>query len=194
MIEQRLTFSTLQAGRIPCPSGSITIMGGVIAEASLVNWLNRWSLQQMPWQIWERVNAIQMDHSQSLPSDVSLLERGRIFGDGGDLSMRRDGNTFRWHFVGPTAVQLPIAPTAHNFWQSPDAPTMLYAVEQQALLWGVWNDESRCWYDDRVGQAKLCYPAKLHRSERVYAHYREYLDHGRVAFVWMYNLGGTPHA
>jgi hypothetical protein len=34
----------------------------------------------------------------------------------------------------------------------------------------------------------------LHESERVYAHYREYLDHGRVAFVWMYNLSGTPRA
>lgn len=188
MTDRRLNVG-LQIKHIACPTGSITIIGGVIADKNLVNWLQQWDLQRLPWQFWEWVNAIWLDYDQPLPSDMRLLERGRMFGDGGDLSLRRDGNDFRWHFVGPSNVQTPATPGTHDFWQSPNAPAMLYAVEQQALLCGVWDGAS-CWYDDRIGQANVRYPAVLRGHQCIYVRYREYLDHGQVAFVWMYDLHG----
>ena len=61
-------------------------------------------------------------------------------------------------------------------------------IEQQAILWGAWRNDAH-WYDNRVGWAKLDYPQTLASTRNVYAHYYEYLDRGRVAFVWIYDLG-----
>jgi hypothetical protein len=166
----------------------LTILGGICAENDLNTFLQQWDLLQMPYRIWEYVSEIVFEKG-TLPQNVALLERGRLFGPGGDLELRRDGATFAWRFIGPAGVQaLTEDANTRNYWT--DHPHVTFHQrEETALLWGRWNGET--WTEDRVGAARLNYPAN---GERVQIHYRTYSRAGRVEFVWLTGLSEWKEA
>jgi len=142
----------------------------------------------MSYRIWEYVSEIAFE-KETLPQNAALLERGRLFGSGGDLELRRDGATFAWRFIGPAGVQPPTGKcNAQDYWGS-DPQAMFHQREETALLWGKRNGET--WVEDRVGAARLNYPAT---DERVQIHYRTYSRAGRVEFVWLTSLSEWKEA
>ena len=185
----KLNFNDLLSQRTRCSQADLTIVGGTIEERTAQEWLNHWDLQSLPWRIWEEVSALRLEKGILLPQDFALVERAQLLGEGGDLTLRRDGDIFRWHFVGPKTAKVQRTPDALDYWDQPSAST-LYCVEQQAILWGVWREELGRWHDNRVGWANLQYPAELNGKSHVYIHYDEYLESGRVAFVWLRDLTG----
>lgn len=203
---EKLVFGSLR--RELKGKDELMIVGGTITEEKLVTWLVKFSKRQMPWRMWEWVNEFRLEHedvngSFPLPTRLEALERGRLFGKEGDLTVRRDGEFFRWHFIGPHAAEqkdkrIPSGwLSCHNYWEREAHKDKRFACfAQKALLWGAFNQELGRWYDNRVGFAHLEYPIQevaslLEEDQKghVYAYYREYLDAGQVAFVWMYGLG-----
>lgn len=206
MADQPLVFKELLSQRTLCTNADLAIVGGTISELEIANWLKQWDLRNMPWQLREWVNDLKLQKAkalpaifnlvkrlplfgrgQHLPSTFDLVERLRLFGKGGDLTMRRDGHMFRWHFIGSSQTKVPQTPKPRDFWEEHPSK-ILYRIDQQVILWGAWDETRQRWYDDRVGWANLDYPQELHGKRHVYAHFWEYLDTGRVAFVWMYDL------
>lgn len=193
----QLDFTTLRDQRSQVEREALALLGGKVDESTLLDWFQRWQLGKiaLPWRIWESVSDLRFERS-TLPDSFHLLERGRLFGEDGDLTLRRDGERFRWWFVGkpavvPESMQRDIA--VSNFWQSHPSTT-LSAIEQSAILWGSHrgNNQNKApyWYDDRVGWAKLTYPVTQNgkAARHLYIHYREYLQAGQVAFVWLYDV------
>jgi len=163
----------------------LAIWGGTCAEDKLVRFIEGWPLEQMRYRIWEATDRIDFDKNTPLPN-VALLERGRLFGAGGDLDLRRDGGTFRWRFIGAPDVRPPEGYDAgeNDFWaQHPGAAFHCY--EEKALLWGERTDKR--WHDDRVAVAKLDYP-EMDGAERVEVKYKVYSRAGQVEFVWLTGL------
>ncbi len=189
MAEQKLVFRNLLTQRTACSRLDLMIVGGTIEEAQATDWLNQWDLGSLPWRLWEEVSALRLEKATSVPLDFTLVERGQLFGEGGDLTLRRDGSIFRWHFIGPKTAKVQKTSDTQDFW-SEHPNTVLYCVEQKAILWGLWRSELGRWHDNRVGWANLHYPAELNGKPHVYIHYDEYLDSGRVAFVWLRDLKG----
>lgn len=199
---EKLIFTSLR--RELKGKDELMIVGGTISEAKVINWLREF--KGMPWRVWEWVNDFRLEHESLTPAfplaiRLSALERVRLFGDGGDLTVRRDGALFRWHFIGPSgAKKEAIIPagwqSCHDYWDRKENESQkLTCSEQKALLWGAYNQELGRWYDNRVGFAHLEYPLadvesllQEDKKGHVYAYYREYLDGGQVAFVWMYKL------
>lgn len=161
---------------------NLSLWGGYCAEGNLPDFLRGWSLGSMSYRIWEYASEITFERD-ILPANVALVQRGRLFGDGGDLELRRDGSGFRWRFIGPAGITPPPGDyKAQDYWEShPDA--RFHRYEERALLWGQGN--GREWRDDRVGSARLAYPAK---GKRVQAHYCVFTCAGQVAFVWYTQL------
>lgn len=155
-------------------------------QAFLVAWTGRGDL---PWRVWEWISDMQIMHGAGAPpANLQWLERGRLFGDGGDLTLRRDGERFMWHFVGSHASPLPAgfvwdeerggqdttttsvddAPPflVSNYWQSRQGNDWR-RFRRTALLWGQELQETRngqikdlgIWREDRVaGGVNLVYP------------------------------------
>jgi hypothetical protein len=196
---KKVQFKILPKLRVLFGKEDLTIVGGMIAEKDVLAWLAKWSLSQMPWQLWETTDELDLKHDSALPTltalELIMLERVRFFGEGGDLTVRRDDEQFRWYFVGPKGVIVPDgALSQDNFWHD-NPQKKLTRFKGQVILWGVWDSESdkKRWVENRVGFAKLAYPEPLHGQRHVYAHYGEFLDAGQVAFVWMYKLGPQEH-
>ncbi len=163
---------------------ALSIWGGRCAESDLLTFIQQWPLDQIPYRIWEYASEVTFER-KSLPKNVALLERGRLFGEGGDLEVRRDGQEFVWRFIGPAGVRPPAGDYgAQDYWADHSGATF-YQRGETALLWGK-RDGSR-WYDDRVGAARLEYPAPSEWS-RVQIAYWAFSRAGRVEFVWYTGL------
>ncbi len=197
---KELLETDLQYGK-----GQIHIWGGRIEkneteslEQVVQRFLGAWPLssQQMPWWILEYADSIKMEKDKSL-DDIrwALLERARVFGPDGDLSLRRDGDVFLWHFI--STVFAPPAQTQQqgkDFWiESSDTaanPSLnLRRQTERALLWGKHRrteGEQNYWHDDRVGRFELQYPHEA--AERLEVEYDVFTDGGQVSFVWWKEL------
>ena len=164
------------------------IVGGECSETELVDWLNRLDLSDMPIRIWSYTDRCTFG-DEGPPATAERLERARLFGPGGDLDVRRDGDRFHWRYVGaadqaPEGDRLPHPGT-------PERP--VYRRTRQALLWGTREKEQKQWFDDRVAGAGLTYfaePPALSDGveERVKVEYREYTQAGRTIAVWLRGL------
>jgi len=166
---------------------SLAIWGGTCAEDALDSFLDGWCLEQMPYRIWQYTDRIGFEKG-TLASNVGLLERGRLFGTGGDLDLRRDGDGFRWRFVGEPSVHPSegYGTKKNNFWaQDENQTAAFHCYEEKALLWGERNENR--WHDDRVAAAKLDYPVP-DDAERMQVEYKVYSHAGRVEFVWLTGL------
>ncbi|MGC9400701.1 MAG: hypothetical protein ACP5HM_16435 [Anaerolineae bacterium] len=165
----------------------LAIWGGTCAEVALEGFLDGWDLEQMPYRIWESTDRIDFGKDTPVPN-VALLERGRLFGTGGDLDLRRDGDTFRWRFVGDPDVRPPAGYDAkeNDFWaQEENQSTAFHCYKETALLWG--KREGKRWHDNRVAAAELDYPTP-DGAGRVQVTYKVYSRAGRVEFVWLTRL------
>lgn len=160
--------------------GQVEIWGGRVEVGGMVDFLGKWDLpsHEMPWRIWEYTNEIRFNNAGLDPGDLPLLERGRLFGPGGDLSLRRDDDYFLWHFIGTFAAPIK---EAMPFW-GPDLKTR----DGSVLLWGHFDSSQKRWWEDRVGWAELRYPHAP--RPRLWLHYTEFSDGGQVAFVWWKEL------
>lgn len=166
--------------RSRCGPSELTILGGQCAESDLLNFLEQWDLAGMPFRVWEYVSEVVFEEEKdTLPQNIALLERGRIFGEGGDLMLRRNGTAFDWRFVGPEGIKPPAGEYGiRDYWK--DHPEVTFHRHNEtALLWGEWNGNG--WTEDRVAAAKLNYPAK---GQRIHLHYQVFSRAGRVEFVW----------
>ena len=141
----------------------------------------------MPFGIWEELSAVRLDRDQLPPEAWSLL-RGRIFGPGGDLEVRRQGARFQWRLIGPGGMQLAAAPNqGEDFWAEPsNAKQWFYRSEATFLLWGEGDGKGR-WHEDRVGAAQLAYPVNASWG-RVQIRARLFCRNGQVEFVWYQGL------
>lgn len=168
----------------------LAVWGGVCAEKELTAFLSKWSLNEMPFRIWEYASRVEFKRD-ALPDNTILLERGRLFGEGGDLELRRDGANFRWRFIGKPGAQPPSGhqPVPDNFWTKNKAVTF-HRCDKSALLWGERKEDQSRWFDDRVGRALLDYPEPAASAawQRVRICYLMFSRAGRVEFVWLRGL------
>jgi hypothetical protein len=176
-----------------CP----TIEGGRFAASALSDFLDAWELggRDMPWRLWEWVSDLLWEHgTAALPFDSTparrrdWLERARIFGPGGDLSLRREGGEFVWHFVGAHGAQIPAAFTNDEAGDAEGGQTdHLVAFCCATALWGnkrplpgggvFWQEQP------------LYYPG-AGEPDRVQLAYREYLCGADTVAVWWLGLEG----
>lgn len=160
----------------------LNIFGGQCIEKDIMHFLEQWDLTAIPYRIWEYVSTIEFK-KDTLPENTVLLERGRLFGDGGDLLLRRNSTGFNWRFIGSTGVRPPAGDYhVQNFWDVyPDVSFHQY--RKTALLWGEFNGERRV--ENRVAAAKLDYPAE---GKRIALVYKVFCHAGQVEFVWYTGL------
>lgn len=168
-----------------CGHADISIWGGRCAQNCLKEFISQWDLARMPYRIWEYASEICFVEQNTPLQNETLLERARLFGPGGDLELRRAGVVFAWRFVGPAGVSPPAGDyTAKDYWESHPEVTF-HQVEEEALLWGERNAGSAIWADNRVGAARLNYPAE---GQRVKINYKVLSRAGRAEFVWFTDL------
>lgn len=170
---------------------TLAILGGACAEADLRAFIQGWPLETMPYRVWEYVSSINFEKQttkDSVPENMTFLEQARLFGGGGDLTLRRDDADFRWHFVGDANMKPPENFPANNFWEDARHKDMAFFRDEQfALLWGERQDGQPRWFDDRVGRAILDYPVDP-SWRRVQLRYWTFSRAGQVEFVWLRGL------
>jgi hypothetical protein len=166
-----------------------TVRGGVWdSEVEVVRQLESYqNSEALPWHIWEYTDSCTLGQGW-LTQDVQWLERARLFGEGGDLDVRRDGGRFLWRYVGEPDQTPPGGAELQ-----PDGKSPIYSRERTALLWGTRERDQKQWFDDRVSGASLTYfpdppslPEKV--EERVQVRFREYTQAGRTLVVWLRKL------
>lgn len=145
--------------------------------------------------IWETIDCIEMPMVKALPSEYGELMRARFFGEGGDLSLRRDGNRLYWHFIGAPRddfSDFPKIKSTCRFWDEqeklPEAERvkeLRLQKEAEALLWGERVNGKNFWREDRVGAIDLVYPTMETHNGRVKLRYDVYWHNGQPAFVWL---------
>jgi len=171
---------------------NLSIWGGYCDERDLLQFLQEWGLNSMPYRIWKYTSEIVFNQNK-LPANIVLLQRGRLFGEGGDLEFRREGAGFRWRFIGPAGVQPPTGDYGkHDYWVTHRGVTF-HCHEEMVLLWGQWNAEKGRWVEDRIGAAPLNYPVPS-EWQRVQVHYKAFSRAGRMEFVWYTGLSEWKEA
>jgi hypothetical protein len=183
----------LTSGRSRVGRDDLSIWGGEFESASLEIFWQAFSdlISELPWGILEYVDKVQLKtgaDAAALPGHHDRLNRVRLFGEGGDLSVRRDGWTFRWFFVGPSNAARPSIDLL-DFWDHQDPDFFMVAADDQMMLWGEKNQETGQWTSDKVGGYSLDYPV-FDGSARVLIKYRAYSSGGQLQFVWLTGLEG----
>lgn len=162
-----------------------TIVGSSCPEADLVDWLSALDLSELDVRIWEFTDRCTIG-TKGPPESAERLERARLFGEGGDLDIRRDGTDFFWRYVG-WADHAPDGETL-EYPGASEEPVYRHS-EQTALLWGERKTGQTQWFDDRTAGADLRYPV-AGAPARVQVRYWEYTQAGRTLAVWLRGLEG----
>lgn len=169
------------------PDSYPTVFGGQFAQARLADflavWRKRWA--SMSWRIWEHISHIEFADE---PQEPEHLLRAEVFGDGGHLSLRRDGNRWLWHYIGPAGQPAPQGfdqKSDCEIWEA-EQSAVLRRYHDQAILWGERKTGYDFWWEDRVAAAKLVYPKQ--NVGRVYLDFWRYTQDGQTVFVWYRNL------
>jgi hypothetical protein len=176
----------------------LAIFGGQFAPTDLERFLDAWEScwDGMPWRVWEYVHGIEFTDDTA---NHKYLQRAEVFGTGGHLSLRRDGNRWLWHYIGPADQSAPTGfehpDVCADFWTSPEGQTaQLRRYAEYALLWGAeivdlqTEQPTGRWWEDRVAGASLCYPDQLTGHSRVQLHFWHFTEGGKTAFVWYRGL------
>lgn len=188
--ERLLDFDNLhkqmQQARKEAKESQPVILGGRFAHSRLSAFLDEWRGQweKMPWRIWEYVSCIGFVEKAE---NSEWLQRADIFGEGGHLSLRRDGERWLWHFIGAASPALP-----EEFAGTKYPDTALHRYAESVILWGQEAEDTDgagtgIWRDDRVAAARLEYP-QMKGTSRVYLHYWRYSQAGETQFVWYRGL------
>jgi hypothetical protein len=174
---------------------SIIIWGGVFKEERFKDFMSAWSFADM-YVIQEHAHKIDFqlaDADSIVNQNPELLERMEIFGASGNLSLRRNGDQFLWHFISDdgqarqeTLNKFAVANLeVKKFWDE-NTEHKLYRRDESALLWGDYDTNFNRWHDDRVGWANLDYPTG--QRKRMQIDYTVFTDYGQTAFVWWKEL------
>jgi len=137
----------------------LSIWGGSCEEAELsrilMHWRDLWCYEFWEWTDDCRLSSWKGNN----PSRFEYLERGRLFGPGGDLELRRDGFGVSWRLIAPSGVRPPAGLTEpRDYWAVPDhAGLAFHCREERYLLWGREVTKGR-WHEDRMAWAELKYP------------------------------------
>lgn len=181
----------------------LTILGGHCAENCFEKFIGQWLEQReikLPFRIWEYASEIIFKKENDSPENinVALLERGRLFGEDGDLTLRRNGSSFEWSFVGPAGIQAPEENyDAKCYWDENPKIKEFHQYQEKVLLWGKWDDRHKCWVEPRVAGAKLDYPReRSHQGEgkRLQLEYKIFSHAGQIKFVWYTDLSEWKEA
>lgn len=165
----------------------LTILGGFCAEQDLMGFIRQWK-PKFPFRILEYASEICFEKGETPPKNinVTLLERGRLFGEDGDLSLRRKGTCFNWTFVGLAGTQAPNGDySTRSYWDENNKhkAEAFHQYKEKTLLWGKWNGGQ--WYESRVAAAKLDYPQE---GKRIQLEYKIFSHAGQISFVWYTGL------
>lgn len=177
-------------------NSELAILGGQCTEKDLLNFIDQWRTK-FHFRIWEYASEIVFEIEKAAPSliNVSLLERGRLFGKDGDLSLRREGDRFYWNFVGPAGTHAPEGNFGtRNYWDTINKhrPKTFHQYHEKTLLWGELNNGR--WHELRVAGAQLDYPVE---GKRIQLEYKVLSNAGQISFVWYTGLSEweeTGHA
>lgn len=150
----------------------------------LVEFLKAWDSDNSPafkWMMAEEVGKFYVKPA-SLPdlmAQHNLLERVRLFGEAGDLDIRRDAATIHWRFISEIQTQLPTLPSwagTAPFWAEAENQARSFARHEQCYYqWRRDAQEKRVsgnWVSDEDLAQKDVLLRQVH-----------YLENGRVAFV-----------
>ena len=171
----------------------LAIFGGYCAEKDLIGFIPQWKVT-FPFRIWEYVSEICFEKGKDIPENinVTLLERGRLFGEYGDLSLRRTGDGFNWTFIGPAGTQVPKGNYGtQSYWEEQKVHNnehecnakIFHEYKEKVLLWGEWNGKQ--WYESRVAAARLNYPQN---GQRLQLECKIFSRAGKICFVWYTGL------
>lgn len=168
------------------------VFGGEITSDELEPFFAAWqnAADSMPYRVWEYIDRMFFENG-TWPDKYALFEQARLFGDGGDLSVRRDGDHCFWRFVGPEGYRLPAGVQGYDYWDSVPEGTRLHVALDEVLLWGKGEkmpDGSMIWRDDRTAGARLVYPQQT--AERVKLVMKKYSRAGNVEHVRYLRLEG----
>lgn len=168
--------------------GDIQIWGGIIEEDNLQQFIRKWGQSDMPFAISETVNKMAVKNC-----DVSTLkiepytDRIRVFGESGDLDIRRDNNYFKWRYVGTNRLPKDLKVDKENFWEK-NKSEKFFMEEKEALLWGTYKQDEESWQDNRVAKAKLSYPVEGHPGKGVKIRYKTLSNCGIIVFTWLLTI------
>ncbi len=166
--------------RLGKDAASLHIMGGKFEDTCLSTFCDAWDKVSDGWFEWvmvEEVHQFEVKKEGKLgtavPTTPFYLERLRLFGPKGDLELRRDGETFHWHFMGDVANQWLDLTT---FEVKTHPAFVLPEVEERYYQWRKT--------DERVGGAWLAQVGSDDKNKKgMYLKQRHYLENGRIAFV-----------
>lgn len=165
------------------PKGSWpAIVSGECESGEFLDWLHKLCLKKLDVRIWCYTDRCEIGEAAA-PQNIAYLERARLFGCGGDVDIWRDGQGFRWRYIGPSDN----APTGRALSWPRNETNPVFCRERTALLWGNRPKGRARWHDDRVAGAALTYPIDG-APERVQVTYREYTQAGRPFAVWFTGL------
>ncbi len=179
---------------------NVNIYGGRISQNEIMKITKKIDQERMPYIINEEFSKISINKGFSNDEiRPELVARLRIFGQCGDLEIRRDENDIFWRFIGEK--DLFSLERGENFWDACETnsePKKFFVEEKEALLWGektssktAGEERIEC-FDNRVAGANLVYPIKNKKDiSRVKIIYRTLSTEGKVSFVWYLSLKGV---
>ena len=163
----------------------LTVLGGVFIESRLEDFIKALP-QKLIWAISEYTDRCTFTKND-LPQ-LNYLERVRFFGEGGDLEIRRDGEEYRWRFVGPHGTMIDKSFLSADFWVEGDVP-FLRVHDEKLYLWG--KKETKGGYrQDKVASAKLNYPLETELPHAMIVA-KVFTYYGRPQFSWYIELEGA---
>ncbi len=175
----------------PCTAQNLFIWGGQFHNeppARLEQFLQAWQADGslvFRWMMVEEVDEFYVKPA-SLPNLIAqhtLLERARLFGEAGDLDIRRDADTIHWRFISEAHAAPPALPAWVNAVPFPwdERENQSFARHEQCYYqWRQDNQEQRVkrnWLED----SSLAETGLMLRQV-------QYLENGRIAFVRYVNI------
>jgi hypothetical protein len=161
----------------------LRVWGGEFDEKELTVFLQAWDDTPegyFSWAIVEEVSRFYVlairKPEQATPPRPALLERLRVFGEQGDLDIRRDGDTFRWRLIGAESPNWPTLAgfQPEDFWQF--VPETKPVFREVAKNYFQWRPHDQRVSDQWRGDTTLA-------DKDIVLEQRQYLDNGRIAFV-----------
>jgi hypothetical protein len=169
------------------PAGAVTLVGGT-GDAqrlgSILSWLagpeDAGAAAGEWWSCLEWTDRLALEERRpALPEDLERLVWGRWFGARGDLEAWRDGDAFRWRFVGEGGIRPALKPgdaDAFDPARQGHSDLRVRAAERTALLWP--RDDARVAAAPEAA-LRLLPPRPVPARLR----YLEYLDRGTTVAV-----------
>ncbi len=163
----------------------IVMTGG---QTETLDILSYFDLNHMDYMIIQyQNNTVNFGYTGQLITQIdNAISRLHIFGEGGDLTVRRDENIFYWRFVGHETL---LENLIGRLYPDENMPLSIDG-ETKALLWGRYQGEG-AWQEDIVGKATLGYPTddvKEAEHTMIFAHIVKDKHNQSVAY-WTYRLG-----